>query len=32
MAAGKYNFVIEQGSSVNFTVNYKDASNNPIDF
>ncbi len=31
MAAGKYNFIIEQGSSVNFTVNYKDASSNPID-
>ncbi len=31
MAAGKYNFVIEQGSTVNFTVNYKDASSNPID-
>ena len=31
MAAGKYNFVIEQGSTVDFTVNYKDSSNNPID-
>lgn len=31
MAAGKYNFVIEQGSTVNFTINYKDASSNPID-
>jgi len=31
MAAGKYNFVIEQGSTVDFTVNYKDSSDNPID-
>ncbi len=31
MSAGKYNFVIDQGSTVNFTVNYKDASSNPID-
>ncbi len=31
MAAGKYTFTIEQGSTVNFEVQYKDASNNPVD-
>ena len=31
MAAGRYNFAIEQGSTVDFTVKYKDSSNNPID-
>ena len=31
MAAGKYNFIIEQGSTVDFSVDYKDSSNNPID-
>lgn len=30
MAAGKYSFVIEQGSTVDFEIQYKDASNNPI--
>ena len=31
MAAGKYNFVIEQGSTVDFTISYKDANADPID-
>lgn len=31
MAAGKYTFTIEQGSTVNFEVQYKDASSNPVD-
>lgn len=31
MAAGKYNFTIEQGATVNFAVNYKDSVSNPID-
>ena len=31
MAAGKYTFTIEQGSTVNFEVQYKDGSNNPVD-
>ena len=31
MAAGKYNFKIEQGSTVDFTVQYKDSARNPID-
>jgi len=31
MAAGKYTFVIEQGSTVNFEIQYKDSSNNPVD-
>ena len=31
MAAGKYSFSIEQGSTVKFDVAYKDSSNNPID-
>lgn len=31
MAAGKYNFTIEQGATVDFAVNYKDSSSNPID-
>lgn len=30
MAAGKYSFVIEQGSTVDFEIQYKDANNNPI--
>ncbi len=30
MAAGKYNFTIEQGATVDFAVNYKDSSSNPI--
>ena len=31
MAAGKFNFTIQQGDTVDFTVNYKDSNNNPID-
>jgi len=31
MAAGKYSFNIEQGSTVKFDVTYKDSSNDPID-
>ena len=31
MAAGKYNFIIEQGATTNFEIQYKDSSNNPID-
>jgi hypothetical protein len=31
MAAGKYSFTIEQGSTVNFEIAYKDSSGNPID-
>ena len=31
MAAGKYNFAIQQGDTVDFTINYKDSSGNPID-
>lgn len=31
MAAGKYSFVIEQGSTTNFEIQYKDSSNNPVD-
>lgn len=31
MAAGKYTFAIEQGSTVQFEIQYKDASNTPID-
>jgi hypothetical protein len=31
MAAGKYSFVIEQGSTVDFEIQYKDSSNNPVD-
>jgi hypothetical protein len=30
MAAGKYNFTIEQGATVDFAVNYKDSNSNPI--
>lgn len=30
MAAGRYSFVIEQGSTVNFEIQYKDADNTPI--
>ena len=30
MAAGRYSFVIEQGSTVNFEIQYKDANNIPI--
>jgi len=31
MAAGKYSFVIEQGSTVDFEIQYKDSNNNPVD-
>jgi len=31
MSAGKYSFVIEQGSTVNFEIQYRDSSNNPVD-
>lgn len=31
MAAGKYNFTIEQGTTVNFEIQYKDSNNNPVD-
>lgn len=31
MAAGKYNFVIEQGTTLDLEVAYKDSNNNPID-
>jgi hypothetical protein len=31
MAAGKYSFTIEQGSTVDFEIAYKDSSSNPID-
>jgi hypothetical protein len=30
MAAGKYSFTIEQGTTVNFEIQYKDANGNPI--
>lgn len=30
MAAGKYSFVIEQGSTLDFEIQYKDANNSPI--
>lgn len=30
MSAGKYNFTIEQGTTVNFEIQYKDSNNNPI--
>jgi hypothetical protein len=31
MAAGKYSFAIEQGATVQFEIQYKDSSNQPID-
>ena len=31
MAAGKYNFVIEQGSTLDFEIAYTDSDNNKID-
>lgn len=31
MAAGRYSFIIEQGSTLNLELQYKDASGNPID-
>jgi hypothetical protein len=30
MAAGKYSFVIEQGTTVNFEIQYKDSNNAPV--
>lgn len=30
MAAGKYSFIIEQGSTVDFTIVYNDANGNPV--
>lgn len=30
MAAGTYNFIIEQGTTVDFRIQYKDSTNNPI--
>jgi hypothetical protein len=31
MAAGKYSFVIEQGSTVDFEITYNDSNSNPVD-
>ncbi len=31
MAAGRYSFTIEQGSTIDFEIIYKDSSNNPVD-
>lgn len=31
MAAGKYNFTIEQGATLDFEIAYKDSNSNPID-
>ena len=31
MAAGRYSFVIEQGTTTNFEIQYKDSNNNPVD-
>ena len=31
MAAGRYSFVIEQGATTNFEIQYKDSNNSPID-
>ena len=31
MAAGKYNFTIEQGTTVDFEIQYKDSNNEPVD-
>jgi hypothetical protein len=31
MAAGRYDFTIEQGATTNFELQYKDNKNNPID-
>ena len=31
MAAGRFNFTIEQGTTVDFEIQYQDASGNPID-
>lgn len=31
MAAGKYSFIIEQGSTTDFSIIYKDSNGNPVD-
>ena len=31
MSAGKYSFVIEQGTTLDFEIQYKDSSGNPVD-
>jgi len=31
MAAGRYSFIIEQGATTDFEIQYKDSNNNPID-
>ena len=31
MSAGRYSFVIEQGATANFEIQYKDSNNTPID-
>jgi len=31
MAAGKYSWVLEQGTTVNFEIQYKDSNGNPVD-
>lgn len=31
MSAGRYSFVIEQGATTNFEIQYKDSNNTPID-
>lgn len=31
MASGKYNFVIEQGSTVDFRIDYQDSNGDPVD-
>ena len=32
MAAGQYNFTIEQGTTTDFEIQYKDSGSNPVDF
>ena len=31
MAAGKYSFIIEQGATTNFQINWTDSNGNPVD-
>jgi len=31
MGAGRYSFIIEQGSTLNFEIQYKDSTNTPVD-
>ena len=31
MSAGKYNFTIEQGTTIDFEIQYKDSNNSPVD-